>query len=1577
MAIPTAIADLLAKNHPLVPSAERSQYSETREIWSYNSGTSGEENPATSQVASAIPKIAGGFAAYYALPGVANLINDKLQSTNATSYSFSHITRIKDFFSRETASESLRWAEHTAHTQGRNILGNLDYSSPENFWYSGLKHVEQTGLNLPLMDSVVSLFTKATYLSDVLSYSVKREGEYVLDVSRRSLGGLPRHNTLDLYASQLEIDRKQLDLIDYLVFENGSVFEGHLSAAGNITRKGNAINKQKARLVDKGKFTEGLLTVIDEKMGVKDPFTGGTIAETIGGKENYVLLSDGVIDKKLQNIFDLQGKIPYLKGKPRISSNKALILESYATMALHRTSALFSEMFNEVGSFAEYLFPNAKKEVFSFAYRNNLTPKMTHGHAGAMLGRYSALGMSVGLGLMALNQVGYSVQNGNAITKPLAGLVQTAGLAYVGALIGSRFKKKGPGALIGAGVGTGLGILGFAGIGPFANGPIPGAANLYARLNEIRSYTTEALQINRYKRSIEEMMPGATKTTTALGMGVLLGASYVTLSRFLNKDKVVEKVDREAYLRHYFDGDHNQRLKHFKDSLHEKTGRIRQIHKLHNELSINAREANIAARDLEIAQIRHGGKPSGQWDGYRPEGMNEDKVARIEREFNSYFNSLERKGEHGILNNRISKTNTREAFKDLAGTLTDFVDSEFRSTLLRNEKSIIKRLSKAIEYAPRSKAIGYASLIAATAWWLGTGGPGTVEKPHELRELNQGKRLEAVRRSQKWEMGQGGYEGDDILFYRPTLTARLSSGAVQKGSTGNHGPVSEFLLKNFTYKLERENYWKRPAPITGAAFDQVPFIYPFIQPFTDLIKSPKLMHVGEWAKTDNAGNPMYLERSDGLDEIPDANLGAAGLPAPYSPYASKRVLGRFWEQATDLGGLVGYFGRTAKLFLTGDKGFANQRQQLESFSQNADIVSKFYDLHGGGSFLGIPLTSEPIRRFLKKDDLKRYNPIRNTMPNWMPDNMKYGNPYTSIRHGGGEYRAPGEGYEALHPELKGLDPEAYPLLHQLNVLGDLAPYSSEYKEASRDAAMMRAQGDMTANELSWYAKHKKQIKQRKEKRAYDNYQFKPSSLQTLSGTISSVDPESLSFTMKEYGGRFSIAGIDNSSENLISDYNLSIKEAAKLRLKNQKTFKSFIQPNMGVTVEVPASIGQAVDQDGIIKASVRNNLFSVNQDIRERGSFSKDDSAISSYAMTNPVGRFVGRMWEAATHNANKLAQPIEHLLMFGAAPVNKFLPFRDALEDYQSREVYGTEMKGWEDPIGGWIAPALKSAAHNWLGFNFQSPGLREKRDTEEYFDKLKYLKYSQLGLAAQSQGNTGLQEQYANVATHTNIGSSGWTNKDNISNALGGRESAFALGFANEYNPHRQEEILNELPDYKRHIMEGYYLNADLMAINRAASAASMSTTGMDYAADLMLKKANQGFEEDENPEGQRSNEIERYFRHKSLPAINWVGFNPAVDLEDVKMKYIQSEGMDYHDFGMFPSRAGYLSRKSYITNETVEGLNETTFFNSLERLAKTNHTNNAFGAFNYNIGSPGSTSNRIDINYREEIPLNPFEE
>src|ERR1035438_2825044 len=92
--------------------------------------------------------------------------------------------------------------------------------------------------------------------------------------------------------------------------------------------------------------------------------------------------------------------------------------------------------------------------------------------------------------------------------------------------------------------------------------------------------------------------------------------------------------------------------------------------------------------------------------------------------------------------------------------------------------------------------------------------------------------------------------------------------------------------------------------------------------------------------------------------------------------------------------------------------------------------------------------TEPFRRFVQRESFEpQANAIPNDAPSWLPGddyytNFHLGDPYVKVDQGFA--RLPGAGYEAIHPELQGVDPEDYPDMNKLAILADVAPYSREY-----------------------------------------------------------------------------------------------------------------------------------------------------------------------------------------------------------------------------------------------------------------------------------------------------------------------------------------------------------------------------------------------------------------------------------------------------------------------------------------------------------------------------------------------------
>jgi hypothetical protein len=91
--------------------------------------------------------------------------------------------------------------------------------------------------------------------------------------------------------------------------------------------------------------------------------------------------------------------------------------------------------------------------------------------------------------------------------------------------------------------------------------------------------------------------------------------------------------------------------------------------------------------------------------------------------------------------------------------------------------------------------------------------------------------------------------------------------------------------------------------------------------------------------------------------------------------------------------------------------------------------------------------SEAYRRFIQREKgIKQANPLKNKMPSWIPGadymvDFHKGAPYASLPFG--YARMPGEGYAALHPEVKGLAPEDYPEWNRFEILADVTQITNK------------------------------------------------------------------------------------------------------------------------------------------------------------------------------------------------------------------------------------------------------------------------------------------------------------------------------------------------------------------------------------------------------------------------------------------------------------------------------------------------------------------------------------------------------
>tara|TARA_R110002020_G_scaffold268819_4_gene484135 strand:- start:9710 stop:13723 length:4014 start_codon:yes stop_codon:yes gene_type:complete len=642
-------------------------------------------------------------------------------------------------------------------------------------------------------------------------------------------------------------------------------------------------------------------------------------------------------------------------------------------------------------------------------------------------GRFAAL---LGGSAMMLGQLD-SWKNADNIFSNVVGVSATTGVAAsLGRHIAKTMgKSPGRGMLIGA-------AASLAQFLPmFSSGLKPGIGGMLPRLNMLRSRIGESFFFNDIRRWFEDTMPGSTSVGGALFMGIGAGSLAYAYARNLE---------------------------------HKSGGLLPRV------------KADIHPLVRKHQMGAMGGVDLGWLERKRLERISPANVQLVQKHIDDMIGGV--KGDPSRLYADSSWAEARSVSHRIRQSILD------ENKLFMAEGSFLKRELGRLGHAARTGRLGgvlRAGGLAAAAWFLGTGGAGTLETPEELERIYGGEQLIPVRRGRGWEAGATPYEGTDILYWRQHWYPRL---VAKSRVSGERGPLKEWLLKNFTYALERENYHDRPYAISGAAFDQIPFIYPLLKPIGDLIKPAKLMHVGEWARIGEEGNIELKYAESALTPSPVGSLGGLAPGAPISPYAPSQMLRRMFYETTELAGLVGYATQGLYSMATGAPGPFAEDAIMTSASEMGSMRRAFWGEQTGGAFMGIPFMSEAVRRFMPAfpSAIQEYNPIENTLPDWLPKDLRYGDPYTSLRHGLGEERLPGR----LYDELYGTGGE-YGMHDRLRILSDVASYSAEYRRHARSArGFIQSHPDsaFSANMADSIAR----LRARKQKIGFNYYMSRPS-----------------------------------------------------------------------------------------------------------------------------------------------------------------------------------------------------------------------------------------------------------------------------------------------------------------------------------------------------------------------------------------------------------------------------------------------------------------------------------------------------
>jgi hypothetical protein len=799
---------------------------------------------------------------------------------------------------------------------------------------------------------------------------------------------------------------------------------------------------------------------------------------------------------------------------------------------------------------------------------------------------------------------------------------------------------------------------------------------------------------------------------------------------------------------------------------------------------------------------------------------------------------------------------------------------------------------------------------------------GSRQTADELRRIYSGEQEVPIRAGRWWDVGSTPFRGGRIKYFRQHWYPLMQSKAELTATYGSedaywehHPMLHPFKYIKDPYWLERAQYYSRPYPITSPAFSNIPLIGHLLAATVGRIVKPEIrMHEREW---DINNYTLYSSRLE-----PKMELGGLPPSVPRTEYNIKDILKREAISFAEFTGLPGFIAMTLygkvgpqgvmgkDVVLQGSRQLTNWSRQY--YERELGAVSGFNPVDVSGMPFGY---SEPLRRFIQPErGIPAANEIPNAMPRWLPGedymvNFRTGDPFAKIPEGGA--RLPGPGYEALHPELAGLRPEEYPDIARYKILADIAPYSKEYMIYR---AKIRGQAQKDSRLAIEFSQIEEQVRQVKESTIqFDKRRF-TAPIENLIGTIKTATPQGI--TLAEYPGRtFTLSSLGMSAADL-SAAALGEANADNIAAVEEKQTKlqEYLADLIGkeAALVVPAGTQEhAAEARAVIFVSDTN----INRQIIDSGlgTFRKDQGGAEAQAMFSSVQQSLGRYAETLAFTGE--GGPLRAI----PTPFHtKYWNERTALALYEEQEVYGARMRRWQRPFHDMVAPWARGLYRRITGTALVPPEVEHRREMDSLVDELDYLRgYIQAAAHPQAKG------RYTSQTKRTNVGANLFGSPGFIATTLPRREKLYFPTFLQETDPEKRQQILQSVSPELARALTSQWVKTDAML----ARAEGKEVPPIEEGGVLFTKKGLKEYAEAETSlsysDFVRSQQIAQTFSKLGfeIPGPGSPLWSEGMDYEDVKLKIIQNEGYDYHDFNIYDDRASLLWRKPYVDGAVRE--------------------------------------------------------
>lgn len=693
--------------------------------------------------------------------------------------------------------------------------------------------------------------------------------------------------------------------------------------------------------------------------------------------------------------------------------------------------------------------------------------------------------------------------------------------------------------------------------------------------------------------------------------------------------------------------------------------------------------------------------------------------------------------------------------------------------------------------------------------------------------------------------------------------------------------------------------------------------------------------------------------------------------------------------ASELSGIYGFMTKTGIGYNESWRGTTLAPSSLMSSPSRA-----FWDMNLGGAGGSL---SEIGRRYAPRDPNKDYySPIRNTMPDWLPGvgeptDFLHGDPYVKVQKG--EIRLPGKAYEKLyklHPDGTGSGEFAnYGVLDRFRVLADVAPDSEQYEVAGHQIALLREAGGITAEMDKEIDEIKRQVHDKQDTYRWYDKKFSNANIDEQEVTISQVLDQN-TFMVREFDAPIKLAGVkltQKDNQDAIEWLGQYIKVGEKVKIGLNADPATRVNKDTYGTMDAVVYANKneegrfwfETNKGQSLNALLANKVWKNKVQLKDNGEATSTRALYSNDMVT------VGKYMEILTHD-------ILPKVPFVGILADKFLQVRTPIESYKRDQVYGTDWRPWTHPYEGWIKPMVNTVAsqnpilagaemaaigHLWgrdiksrgvgriAGFavgavtaslrvfgesagqvipggdNVWLPQEREdEREINQYFDRLKYVKYR--GLYEQAS-KIAEEQEGVNVNDFFDAAAEKAKNNKGLKRFITDKKKTLSLAKKMGYgDPEAVESQIDELSTgltavtdakeayqagrftslaikYRQEYEGTLYGMAESGSTDRTALMRALTPKEREYVPRFLETSSSKERQEilkyvpgdvkrilqgSWGLESEESESIEGYFGDHYLPGENWSGWNASSNLDDIKIKVMKKEGVN-------PTTSGYWAK------------------------------------------------------------------